>query len=279
MLVFPNAKINLGLHIRNKRIDGYHNLETIFFPIPFYDILEIIPLPEKKVTESSIDFSITGTDLSDLAGNNLCIRAVELLRNRFTFPPLAMHLHKSIPLGAGLGGGSSDGAFTLKLLNNLFHLDLSHDALSELALELGSDCPFFLLNQSCFAQGRGEIIEPVPVDLSGYKIVIINPGLHISTARAFSLLDFPDSKNPERNLKETIQMPVEHWKNELVNDFEEPVFNEFPVLNTIREDLYKAGAVYASMSGSGSTIYGIFKKESNFILNTKASYFVKEFVI
>jgi 4-diphosphocytidyl-2-C-methyl-D-erythritol kinase len=253
MIVFPNCKINLGLNIVNKRIDGYHDLETIFFPIQINDILEILP---SKTAGTS--FTQTGLTVDGELSNNICIKAYQLLRNDFpTLPSIQMHLHKIIPMGAGLGGGSADGSFALQTMNEIFHLEISNEQLIQYALQLGSDCPFFIHNKPCFATSRGEIMEPVELDLKNYKIVLINPGIHISTAWAFSNVT---PLKPEISVRNIIEQPIKTWKKELVNDFESPAMLAFPVIANIKQQLYNQGAVYASMTGSGSTLYGIFEK-------------------
>jgi 4-diphosphocytidyl-2-C-methyl-D-erythritol kinase len=267
MISFPNCKINLGLHILNKREDGFHNLETFFFPLLLHDALEIIQAEKSN-------FNSSGLAVPGLAEDNICLKAYRLLKKDFpAIPTVSIHLHKAIPMGAGLGGGSADGAFTLKLLNEKINLNLSTAQLISYALQLGSDCPFFILNKPCFATGRGEILEPVSIDLSKYKFIIINPGIHVNTGWAFSQIT---PGIPEKSIKEIIQQPVETWKEELKNDFEEPVFNSYPEIKNIKDELYKQGAVYASMSGSGSTVYGIFKKDTGISLTFPSNYFVKE---
>ncbi len=258
MIVFPNCKINLGLQVLNKREDGFHNLETVFYPIPLRDALEVIRSTDEK-TEATISFKSTGLIIEGDYHNNLCIKAYELLKNDFpTLPSVQMHLHKTIPMGAGLGGGSSDGAFALKLLNEKFQLGLSGQQLINYALQLGSDCPFFILNKPAFATGRGEVLEEVNLDLSDYHFAIINPGIHVNTGWAFGNLNLTDSsKRPD--LRTIIQQPVITWKDQLINDFEEPVSKAHPEIASIKQQLYDAGALYASMSGSGSTVFGIFK--------------------
>jgi len=268
MLVFPNCKINLGLHILDKREDGFHNLETVFYPVPVRDVIEIIPNTNKEV-----EFTGTGLTIDGNAADNLCVKAYQILKKDFPGLPLVkLHLHKAIPMGAGLGGGSADGAFMLKLLNNKFKLNLSTPKLLNYALELGSDCPFFIINKPCFATGRGEELEEIPVDLSAYKIVLINPGIHINTGWAFSNISPTPSK---KSIKTIIEQPVETWKAELINDFEIPVFAAHPQIQNIKEDLYSCGAVYAAMTGSGSTVFGIFNTEINTESFTGKNYFIK----
>jgi 4-diphosphocytidyl-2-C-methyl-D-erythritol kinase len=251
VVAFPNSKINLGLNIIRKRADGYHDIESVFYPLPLTDAIEVI-----KGNEFS--FTATGLPVNGTMEENLCIRAYRLLQNDFPdLPPVHMHLHKKIPMGAGLGGGSANGAFTLKLLNEKFHLKLPIEKLLDYSLRLGSDCPFFIVNKPAFATGRGELLQTIKVDLSAYAVLLVNPGVHINTAWAFSQLGAPIARRP---LMEVIQQPIDNWKNELINDFEEPVCAHHPALRTIKEHLYDAGAIYASMSGSGSCFYGIFQK-------------------
>jgi 4-diphosphocytidyl-2-C-methyl-D-erythritol kinase len=275
MVSFPNCKINLGLNIIGKRSDGYHDLETVFYPIRIKEAVEII---EKE----KLEFSISGLAIAGQGENNFCIKAYHLLKKDFPqLPSVQMHLHKAIPIGAGLGGGSADGAFTLKLLNQKFDLSLSEKQLMDYALQLGSDCPFFILNQPCFATGRGETLTQTDLDLSKFKIVIIHPGIHISTAWAFLQLSGSRQRREPDNyktIKEIIQQPMSTWKEELKNDFEEPVFKKYPEIKNIKDKLYNAGAVYSSMSGSGSAVYGIFEKDKKIALSLSESYFVKEII-
>jgi 4-diphosphocytidyl-2-C-methyl-D-erythritol kinase len=277
MLSFPNCKINLGLRILNKREDGFHNIETVFYPVGLKDALEIIPAqPSNKET----DFTSSGLPVDGNIDDNTCIKAYHLLKKDFPeLPAIQMHLHKAIPMGAGLGGGSADGAFTLQLLNKKFHLNLSIPTLLHYSLQLGSDCPFFIINQPCFATSRGEIIEEIALDLSKYKMVLINPGIHVNTGWAFSQLSGPGSerfKRPESSLKELIQQPINKWRDILKNDFEAPVFEKYPAIEEIKTALYAQGALYAAMSGSGSTVFGIFEKETAFTSFEHKNYFVKQ---
>lgn len=256
MVVFPNCKINLGLHVISKRDDGYHNIETIFYPLPLYDVLEVV---ENKIPLTQLFLS--GIEIEGETNNNLCIKAYDLLKKDFPHLPfIKIYLHKNIPAGAGLGGGSADGAFMLKLLNEKFSLNLNEASLLQYALQLGSDCPFFIINKPCLAQSRGEDLKEIKVDLSGYKLILINTEIHIKTGWAFAQLS-PSS--PKKNIKECITQPIHTWKNSLQNDFELPVFSAHPSLQKIKNDLYNAGALYAAMSGSGSTFFGIFDKLVN----------------
>ncbi len=255
MVLFPNCKINLGLHITRKREDGYHDLETVFYPIGIKDVLEIIQAPNPT---QAFSFSSTGLAIQGNPTDNLCAKAYALLKKDFPqIPSIQMHLHKQIPMGAGLGGGSADGSFALKLLNQLFHLDISEEQLIQYALELGSDCPFFIINQACLGKGRGEILERLTLDLSQYQFLIVNPGIHIGTGWAFSQIT---PKPVEHSLISLINQPIATWKDHLINDFEAPVMAAYSAIAQIKKALYQAGALYASMSGSGSTLYGIFEK-------------------
>jgi 4-diphosphocytidyl-2-C-methyl-D-erythritol kinase len=251
MVVFPPCKINLGLHIVAKRSDGYHDLITCFYPIPWNDILEIIPAAEFSFTHSGI--SIPGT-ISD----NLCVRAYRLLQKDFNIRPVAIHLHKIIPLGAGLGGGSSDAAWTLKILNSIFKINLSQARLHSYAAELGSDCAFFIHDKPMIGKGRGEILSDTSVSLRNKFIVLVKPDVHVSTAEAFAGVK---PKTSEVDLSYVLEnYSAEEWSSFVKNDFDDSVFVEFPVIAKIKDDLYEAGALYASMSGSGSAVFGIFSK-------------------
>jgi 4-diphosphocytidyl-2-C-methyl-D-erythritol kinase len=234
MVAFPPCKINLGLNIMRKRADGYHDIETIFYPVPWTDILEVIP-SDKFV------FTATGNVIPGKEEDNLCVRAHKILNA----PPAKIHLHKIIPAGAGLGGGSSDAASTLKLLNDVFELKHSKEDLKNYAAQLGSDCAFFIENRPMLGRGRGEILTPVDVDLKGKFIVIIKPDVHVSTAEAYAGV-VPKEREPG---------------SEWTNDFEESVFKKYPILASIKSTLYEAGASYASMSGSGSAVFGIFSQK------------------
>lgn len=264
MISFPNCKINLGLYITAKRPDGYHNLETIFFPLPFTDILEFVP-------GHQMQFRTTGLSVNTAPEDNLCIKAYQLLKSIHpALPSLHIHLHKIIPMGAGLGGGSADAAYMLSMLNQYFVLGIQESKLMELALQLGSDCPFFIVNKPAHATGRGEILEPVTLKLTGTIIALVNPGIHVSTAQAFSSIQ---PREPAHNLKHRILEPVSEWMTWLTNDFEEGVASLYPEIGTVKKTLYEQGALYASMTGSGSTVYGIFNETPK--LNFPASYAVR----
>ena len=255
MVVFPNCKINLGLHVTKKREDGYHEIASIFYPIAWHDALEIIPT---KNESHNIQFTTTGLTIPGNTNSNLCVRAYELLKKDFPqIPSIKMHLHKTIPMGAGLGGGSSDAAAVLQLMNEYFQLNITHQQLQKYALMLGSDCPFFLLNKPALATGRGEILQPIKFSLQQYQFVLLFPSIHISPAWAFQQI-IPAI--PNLNLLDIVEQDITKWRNNLVNDFEIPVFKQHPDLAKLKEQLYTNGALYAAMSGSGSTLYGIFEK-------------------
>ena len=257
MIQFPHCKINLGLSILEKRKNGFHNLETVFYPVGLKDIIEITPLsnPTQEVTFSSSGIAVPGND-----ADNLCVKAYQLLKKDHShLPSIQMHLHKAIPMGAGLGGGSSDATAVIKILNKLFTLALSEDALLQYTAQLGSDCPFFLHEQPCHATGRGEILNPISLSLKDYQIVLIHPAISISTAWAFQQIQ-PAFK--EKNILDIIQQPISTWKQDLINDFESPILAAHPILQSIKTELYEKGAIYASMSGSGSSFFGIFEQST-----------------
>lgn len=250
MICFPNAKINLGLNVVSKRPDGYHNIETVFYPIPVKDALEI-------VAADTLSFSQTGIQVDAPMEKNLVIKALNLLKTKYEIPPLEIHLMKAIPFGAGLGGGSADAAFMLKLLNDFCKLSIRPDELEMTAAAIGADCPFFIRNTPVFATGTGNIFEPVDISLSGYQFCLIKPDVAVSTPEAYSLVT---PAAPSVSLKEIVSKPVSEWKELMVNDFEKSVFAKHPMIGEIKEALYCAGAVYASMSGSGSSVFGLFEK-------------------
>lgn len=252
MITFPNAKINLGLNITEKRPDGYHNLETIFYPIPLEDALEVCP---RKEGEGKYSLSQSGLAIEGDADKNLVVKAYKLLDEACGLPPADIYLYKHIPSGAGLGGGSADAAFMLKLLNETYNLKLTDDQLEEYAARLGADCAFFVRNRPTYAEGIGNIFSPVELSLAGWQLLLVKPDIFVSTRDAFARIC---PHRPERNLKDIIGQPVENWKDCMVNDFEESVFPQFPAIGDIKTELYRLGAVYASMSGSGSSVYGLF---------------------
>jgi 4-diphosphocytidyl-2-C-methyl-D-erythritol kinase len=249
MVSFPPCKVNLGLDVIRKRPDGYHDIETCVYPLPLTDILEALPA-EKMI------FTSTGMAIPGEADNNLCLKAFHLLKKDFDISPVQIHLHKLIPTGAGLGGGSSDGAHCLRLLNSIFQLNLSDEQLTVYASHLGSDCAFFIRDQPMIGKGRGEILHPAEVSLKDYYFVLVNPGIHISTRDAYAGIK---PSIPVISIEDILQRPVEEWKDVLKNDFESSVFNKQPRINFLKDMMYSAGAMYASMSGSGSSVYGIFR--------------------
>lgn len=251
MVTFPPCKINLGLKVIHKRQDGYHDLSTCFYPIPCTDALEIVKADQ-------FSFTASGNSIPGDEGKNLCIKGYELLKRDFNLPPVGIHLHKVIPTGAGLGGGSSDGANTLRLLNQILDLKLSIDKLKAYALQLGSDCPFFIEDKPMLGSGRGEILIDASLNLSGNFLVLVKPDVHVSTAEAYAGVTPTQHSSSIKDILE--QKPIEQWKDHLKNDFEESVFTKYPVVGDIKKKLYQQGALYASMSGSGSAVYGIFEK-------------------
>ena len=253
MITFPNAKINLGLNITAKRPDGYHNLETVFYPVPIEDALEIHVL--NNSTDKNFSLHQAGMEITGNAEDNLVVKAYLLLDKEFNLPPVDIHLYKHIPSGAGLGGGSSDAAFMLKLLNERFELKLTDEKLEEYAATLGADCAFFIKNTPTYAEGIGNIFSPLSLSLKGYQILLVKPDIFVSTREAFSLVR---PHEPEYSLQEIITHPVSEWKEQMVNDFEVSVFPQYPVIGEIKEELYKNGAMYAAMSGSGSSVFGLF---------------------
>lgn len=267
MLFFPNAKINIGLFVTEKRNDGYHNLETIFYPIAVNDVLEIIP----NSTKSNTDLYCYGMEIAGNKYDNLIWKAYQLLSHYFPekLQSINIHLLKNIPMGAGLGGGSADGAFMLSALNRFFDLHLSTEQLTDYALQLGSDCPFFIYNQPAFAQGRGELLTPLDLDLSNYTIQLICPEIHISTATAFKGIQ---PKPAPYNLKNIAHLPLTTWQQYIHNDFEQSLFPAYPQLAKIKAQLLEQGALYASLSGTGATVYGIFPKNQSAQISLDTPY-------
>lgn len=264
MIVYPNAKINLGLRVLNKRPDGFHNIETVFYPVALFDILEIVPLVGNRAGRGSF-IELFGIPLQGSSSDNLCMRAYNLLREDFDLPPVGIYLHKNIPSGAGMGGGSSDAAFTLSALNNLFKLNLSQDVLAVYASKLGSDCAFFIYNRPMLGVGKGESLSPIDVGvLKDYRIKMVFPPFFVSTADAYGGIVPRDrrvaklSDVDSLSLADLLQRPVKEWRDCVTNDFEETVFAKIPELSVYKQRLYDQGAIYASMSGSGSAFYGIF---------------------
>jgi len=255
MICFPNAKVNLGLRITEKRPDGFHNIETVFYPIPVKDALEIVPL----VQGGDFKLTLSGINLDSINENNLVTKAFRLFCEKFeVVNGYDTYLHKAIPSGAGLGGGSSDAAFMLKILSEQTGVNCTSSELELLASKLGSDCPFFIRNHPVYATGTGNIFEDVNISLKGYYLVLVKPEIHVSTAEAYSNV-IPQSH--EVSLKYLIESPVKDWKNYIFNDFETSVFRSFPEIGIIKQKLYDKGAVFAQMSGSGSSVYGLFEEE------------------
>lgn len=256
MITYPNAKINLGLNIVEKRPDGYHNLETIFYPINLQDALEVTELENE---EGEYKLKVSGVPIEGDAENNLVVKAYRLLKKDFPdMSPINIHMFKHIPTGAGLGGGSADAAFMIKLLNEKFNLKLSIEKMEKYAAILGADCAFFIQNKPVFASGIGNIFENITLSLKGYYIVLVKPDIFVSTKDAFSHIT---PMHPNQSLKEIIRMPVETWRATMKNDFEESVFQKYPEIAAIKDKLYDMGAIYASMSGSGSSVFGIFREQ------------------
>ena len=253
MISFPNCKINIGLNIVGKRSDDFHNIETVFYPLTLCDALEV--LPSKSLAGD--EFIMQGIQLEGDPEQNLCIKALQLMRKEIAFQPVKIVLMKKIPIGAGLGGGSSDAVFTLKMVNEYSDAGYSDEQLIGMSSKLGSDCPFFIINKSVFATGKGDQMTPVSFSLEGYTIVIVKPPVFVSTAEAYS---GTTPVIPERSLKELIQLPVSEWHDVIKNDFEKTIFQHHPEIAAIKQKMYDMGAVYASMSGSGSSVFGIFNE-------------------
>ena len=261
MITFPCAKINLGLNIVSKRPDGYHNLETVFYPIPLTDALEIKYMDEKFPSESPCDLKITGNDVDCNEEDNLVIKAYQLLAADFQLPRVHAHLVKRIPTQAGLGGGSSDAAYMIRLLDERFRLNIGIPEMERYAAKLGADCAFFITADPSYAEGIGDVLMPVDVPgagLGGYYLAVVKPSVAVSTRYAYAAIV---PKTPSRCCRDIVRQPIETWKDELVNDFEAPIFAMHPELAAIKQSLYDAGAVYAAMSGSGSALFGIFREQ------------------
>jgi len=258
MITFPNAKINLGLNILEKRSDGYHNIETIFYPIQLHDALEI------TISHQNIDnyiLNLYGEHINENPDNNLVIKAYKIIKALHpSLPPIEIGLLKKIPMGAGLGGGSSDASHMIRLLNDYFHLDISIREMEQHAANLGADCAFFIQNRPIYATGIGNILCPILLSLEGYYLIVIKPEIFVSTAKAYSMVK---PQIPKTHLIDIIKAPIETWKDFMINAFEESVFSQFPEIGIIKESLYQQGALYASMSGSGASVYGIFSKKSS----------------
>lgn len=255
MIVFPPCKINLGLYVTGKRADGFHAISSVFYPVSFCDALEIIQV---SGDDGTFKFSSSGLEINGDMDSNLVVKSYKLLDALYGLPAVKIHLHKVIPMGAGLGGGSSDGAWALRLLNELFALNIPQEELLNLAANLGSDCPFFIFDEPCAVSGRGEVLSPFSLPLNGYSICLVNPGIHISTAQAFQSVCIEDA--PEKWMEQLLLSP-ENWTFQ--NTFEIGIAAIHPEINQIKQKLKEEGALYTSMTGSGSTVFGIFKEEPN----------------
>ncbi len=258
MITYPNAKLNLGLHVTRKREDGFHDIETLFLPVPgLTDILEIIPNPKQ---DRDVELFISGTPVEGPIEDNLCVKAYNIFSQRASLPRVSIYLHKQIPMGAGLGGGSANGAFTLRMLNQLLPQPLPMETLVQRALQLGSDCPFFLQNRICFAKGRGEQLQGVDLDLKGTYLLLVNPGIAIHAGQAYGMIK---PKPAPFDLRGIGNLPKGQWRAVVSNDFEKAVFPLYPRLQEIKNALYELGAFYAAMSGSGLTLFGLFNEKPN----------------
>ncbi|TNF30346.1 MAG: 4-(cytidine 5'-diphospho)-2-C-methyl-D-erythritol kinase [Bacteroidetes bacterium] len=268
MIAYPNAKINLGLNVLRKRTDGYHDIESVFYPVPWQDILEIVP---ERSGRGRVTFTSSGISIPSDGKPDLCERVYCLMHETFDLPAVKIHLHKMVPIGAGLGGGSADAAFTAVMLNEMFQLKLSTEQLEGLLAKVGSDCPFFVQNRPAYVTGKGELLEPFDLDLSGYWMVLVNPGIHIGTKEAYAGIV---PSEPMDSLKEMLSEPVSEWKNGVKNDFEASIFPNHPEIAALKSQLYEFGAAYSSMTGSGSTVFGLFDRQPE-QLQFAAGYSVK----
>ena len=266
MITFPVAKINLGLNVVEKRSDGYHNLQTVFYPVPIKDALEVQVMDEGFPSDVDCDLKTTNIPIEGDEQRNLVVRAYQLLKSDFpTLPRIHAHLWKGIPTQAGMGGGSSDCAYMIRLLNDLFALGLSDEQMIQYAARLGADCPFFIVSRPCYAEGIGERLQPISLDLSGWHIGVVRPDIPVPTKEAFSRIH---PHYPAKNCRDVVLQSVETWKDDLVNDFEESVFALHPEIGQVKEQLYKMGATYASMSGSGSALFGLFREQPDSLSQT-----------
>ena len=259
MITFPIAKINLGLNVVERRPDGYHNLETVFYPVPISDALELTIMNPKFPSTVDCDIKVTNLEVEGDEQRNLVVKAYQLLKQDFQqMPRIHAHLWKGIPTQAGMGGGSSDCAYTIRLLNEMFTLGLSDEQMIQYAARLGADCAFFILSRPAYAEGIGELLQPISLNLSSYYIGIVRPNIPVSTREAFSLIK---PQKPAKCCREVVMQPIETWREELTNDFEQSVFTLHPEIGAIKQQLYDLGAVYAAMSGSGSAVFGLFQQE------------------
>jgi len=258
MITFPIAKINLGLNVVEKRPDGYHNLETVFYPVPITDALELLPMDDTFPSMVNCDLKVTNLVIEGDEQRNLVVRAYELLRRDFpSLPRLHAHLYKGIPTQAGMGGGSSDCAFMLTMVNKLCNLQLTEGQLQQYAAQLGADCAFFVCGRPAYAEGIGELLQPIDLNLAGWYLAVVRPDIPVSTREAFSLIH---PHRPQRCCRDIVSQPIEKWRDALENDFEQSVFALHPEIGAIKERLYDMGAVYAAMSGSGSAVFGLFRQ-------------------
>ena len=256
MINFPIAKINLGLNVVSKREDGYHNLETVFYPVPIKDALEVLPMHEGFPSDVRCDLKVTNLFIDGDEQKNLVVKAYNMIAQDYDLPRVHVHLYKHIPTQAGMGGGSSDCAYMIRLLNDMFSLGMSDDKMIGYAARLGADCAFFINSLPAYAEGIGEKLQPISLDLSGYKMLVVRPNIPVSTKEAFSLIT---PQKPMKNCLDIVRQPIETWKDELVNDFEHSVFALHPEIGKLKEIMYEQGAVYAAMSGSGSSVFGLFR--------------------
>ena len=256
MINFPIAKINLGLNVVSKREDGYHNLETVFYPVPIKDALEVFPMEDGFPSDVRCDLKVTNLFIDGDEQKNLVVKAYNMIAQDYELPRVHVHLYKHIPTQAGMGGGSSDCAYMIRLLNEMFSLGMSDEKMIGYAARLGADCAFFIKAQPAYAEGIGEKLQPISIDLSGYKMLVVRPNIPVSTKEAFSLIT---PQVPKKNCLDIVRQPIETWKDELVNDFERSVFAIHPEIGRLKEMMYEQGAVYAAMSGSGSSVFGLFR--------------------
>lgn len=254
MICFPNAKINLGLNITEKRADGFHNIETVFYPVAWSEALEVV---ESNQT-NDFNLHLSGIPISGNLEDNLLYKAYHLVKQHHHVPGIEVYLHKALPMGAGLGGGSADAAFFINLLNEQFQLNLTEELRVSIARQLGSDCAFFIKNKPVFAIEKGDVFHDIMIDLSRYFIALVYPNVHSNTMEAYSLVK---PSKPQKSITQILQQPIETWKEELTNDFELSIFSKYPIVKEVKQSLYDCGAVYACMSGSGSAVFGIFKNE------------------
>lgn len=261
MITFPIAKINLGLNVVNRRADGYHDLETVFYPVQIKDALEIYPMDDKFPSDVDCDLKVTNISIDGDEQRNLVVRAYHILAEKYPLPRIHAHLYKGIPTQAGMGGGSSDCAYMIRLLNEAFNLGMDTEEMISHAVRLGADCPFFILSRPAYAEGIGERLQPIDLDLSGWHIAVVRPDIPVPTREAFSLVK---PQRPQINCRDIVAQPVEKWRELLVNDFEHSVFTLHPEIGQIKQQLYDMGATYAAMSGSGSSVFGLFRSPVDF---------------